>query len=239
MGFWRAAAAGDSVFKNCDALLRILRTTLLSSTVKAGSPWDFPGLKSSPPNLTRGAANQMRASFALSALQSQRSMSDRLPRRTHRRGAGPNCERGSLFRWYTSLALAVRQSHVLQPVWECPPPYRRLFHIRRFGFTLNATGLGRPDAQLGRLRRAGPIYLTATGLLCQPAPTRPEKTSPTGKCRQFPITLRPSVLTTSSAWQSGFESGVIGGNASRYPFQDDRRITTGALRSSSPAGLSR
>ena len=39
------------------------------------------------------------------------------------------------------IALAVRRS-IIQPVWECPPPYRRLFHIRRLGFTLNATGLG-------------------------------------------------------------------------------------------------
>ena len=38
------------------------------------------------------------------------------------------------------IGLAVQRS-IFLPVWECPPPYRRFFHIRRFGLTLNAAGI--------------------------------------------------------------------------------------------------
>ena len=87
--------------------------------------------------LSRGAANQTRAAFALSALQSQRSMAaafDNEP--IEEQWPELRAARCSLY----LIGLAVQRS-ILQPVWECPPPYRRLFHIRRFGFTLNATGL--------------------------------------------------------------------------------------------------
>ena len=99
-------------------------------------PWEpAPELSA---ELTRGAANQMRAAFALSALQARRSLARAFP--------GEPIEQ-ELPELRTALsvmhliALAVRRS-IIQPVWECPPPYRRLFHIRRLGFTLNATGLG-------------------------------------------------------------------------------------------------
>ena len=87
--------------------------------------------------LTRGAANQMRAAFALSALQSRRSLALAFP--------GEPVEedwpelRAALSSMYL-IGLAVHRS-ILQPVWECPPAYRRQFHIRGIGFTLNATGL--------------------------------------------------------------------------------------------------
>ena len=80
----------------------------------------------------------MRAAFALSALQARRSLAAAFP-------GEPIEEELPELRTALSvvhlIALAVRQS-IIQPVWECPPPYRRLFHIRRLGFTLNATGLG-------------------------------------------------------------------------------------------------
>ncbi len=99
-------------------------------------PWESESELSAA--LTRGAANQMRAAFALSALQTRRSLAVAFP--------GDPIEQ-ELPELRTALsvmhliALAVRRS-IIQPVWECPPPYRRLFHIRRLGFTLNATGLG-------------------------------------------------------------------------------------------------
>ena len=87
--------------------------------------------------LSRGAANQVRAAFALSALQCQRSMAYAFP-------GEPIEEEWPELRAARSamylIGLSVERS-ILQPVWECPPPYRRLFHIRRFGFTLNAAGL--------------------------------------------------------------------------------------------------
>ncbi len=135
VAFWKAAQAG-----------RVPPTALI-----------YPGLEASRPSgsgvalgesgadlsveLTRGAANQMRAAFALAALQSRRSLGVAFP--------GEPIEqelpelRTALSVMYL-IALAVRRS-IIQPVWECPPPYRRLFHIRRLGLTLNATGLkGQP-----------------------------------------------------------------------------------------------
>ena len=87
--------------------------------------------------LSRGAANQMRAAFALSALQAQRSLDSAFPNE-------PILEEWPELRAARSamylIGRAVERS-ILQPVWECPPAYRRLFHIRRFGFTLNAAAL--------------------------------------------------------------------------------------------------
>ena len=71
--------------------------------------------------LTRGAANQMRAAFALSALQSRRSLALAFP--------GEPVEedwpelRAALSSMYL-IGLAVHRS-ILQPVWECTPAYRR------------------------------------------------------------------------------------------------------------------
>ncbi len=87
--------------------------------------------------LTRGAANQMRAAFALSALQAHRSLSAAFPGEPiHEEWIELRAARSAMY----LIGRAVQRS-ILQPVWECPPPYRRLFHIRRFAFTLNATGL--------------------------------------------------------------------------------------------------
>ena len=87
--------------------------------------------------LTRGAANQMRAAFALSALQAQRSLAAAFPGDPIRE-EWPEL-RAALSCMYL-IGLAVQRS-IVQPVWECPPPYRRQFHIHRLGFSLNATGL--------------------------------------------------------------------------------------------------
>lgn len=87
--------------------------------------------------LTRGAANQMRAAFALSALQAQRSLESVF-------SGEPIEEEWVELRAARSVMYLIGravQRSILMPVWECPPAYRRLFHIRRFGLTLNATGL--------------------------------------------------------------------------------------------------
>ena len=87
--------------------------------------------------LSRGAANQMRAAFVLSALQCQRSMADAFPGEPiEEEWPELRAARSALY----LIGLAVQHS-ILQPVWDCPPPYRRPFHIRRMGFSLNATGL--------------------------------------------------------------------------------------------------
>ena len=131
MGLWRAADAGRIP---PEPLLRPGNETLQFNR-QAGSP-RFADVELAA-ELTRGAANQMRGAFALSALQSLRSMADAFPGEPiEEEWPELRAARCSLY----LIGLAVRRS-VLQPVWECPPSYRRLFHIRRFGFTLNATGL--------------------------------------------------------------------------------------------------
>ena len=87
--------------------------------------------------LVRGAANQMRSAFAISALQVQRSLETAFPGEPIREEWPElRAARSAMY----LIGRAVERS-ILQPVWECPPPYRKLFHIRRFAFTLNATGL--------------------------------------------------------------------------------------------------
>jgi len=132
VAFWKAASAG-----NLSARAFRMPGPGGSRLVRQDrDPWDSgPEL---PADLTRGTANQMRAAFALAALQARRSLAVAFP--------GEPIEQ-ELPELRTALsvmhliALAVRRS-IIQPVWDCPPPYRRLFHIRRLGFTLNATGLG-------------------------------------------------------------------------------------------------
>ena len=132
VAFWKAAAAGNVYTRT--ATRPGSGVSLFSQ--QNGDSWDSG--PQPPANLTRGAANQMRAAFALSALQARRSLAAAFP-------GEPIEEELPELRTALSvmhlIALAVRRS-IIQPVWECPPPYRRLFHIRRLGFTLNATGLG-------------------------------------------------------------------------------------------------
>ena len=132
VAFWKAAAAGNVYART--ATRPGSGASLFSK--QNGDSWDSG--RQLPADLTRGAANQMRAAFALSALQARRSLSIAFP-------GEPIEEELPELRTALSvihlIGLAVRRS-IFQPVWECPPPYRRLFHIRRLGFTLNATGLG-------------------------------------------------------------------------------------------------
>ena len=87
--------------------------------------------------LTRGAANQMRAAFALSALQAQRSLEGAFSGEPiQEEWPELRAARSAMF----LIGRAVQRS-ILEPVWECPPAYRRVFHIRRLGFTLNASAL--------------------------------------------------------------------------------------------------
>ena len=132
VAFWKAASAGNLSAR----AFRMPGSGGSRPGRQDRDPWDTgPEL---PADLTRGAANQMRAAFALSALQARRSLAVAFP--------GEPIEQ-ELPELRTALSvmhligLAVRRS-IFQPMWECPPPYRRLFHIRRLGFTLNATGIG-------------------------------------------------------------------------------------------------
>ena len=130
VAFWKAAAAGSVP---PEPLLR---------PASGPRPFNQPAGGVRPDaelytELTRGAANQMRAAFALSALQARRSLARAFP------GEPIDEELPELRSARCAVGLigqAVRGS-ILQPVWECPPPYRRLFQVRRLGFILNAVVL--------------------------------------------------------------------------------------------------
>ena len=128
VAFWKAADGG-----------RVPQNTLRRSTAdKQAADAQRKAPSDQSAELTKGAANQMRAAFALSALQARRSLAVAFP-------GEPIKEELPELRIALSvmhlIALAVQRS-VFLPVWECPPPYRRFFHIRRIGLTFNATGIG-------------------------------------------------------------------------------------------------
>ena len=131
VAFWKGAASGKIP---AGSLVRPDSEVPLFNQ-QAGRPPRTQGeLKA---ELSRGAANQMRAAFALSALQVQRSLEATFPGEPiHEEWPELRAARSAMH----LIGRAVENS-ILQPVWECPPAYRRLFHIRRFGFTLNATAL--------------------------------------------------------------------------------------------------
>ncbi len=164
VAFWKAAAAGSVP---PDPLLRPAPTTR-----QFNQPTNNYRQESElSAELTRGAANQMRAAFALSALQTQRSLTNAFPGEPIQQEL-PEL-RAALSAMHL-IGLAVQNS-ILQPVWNCPSPYRRLFQVRRLGFTLNATGLtGRPLSwdDFGGLD----CYLSLLEYCAASADAAPEKT---------------------------------------------------------------
>ena len=136
--------------------------------------------------LSRASANQMRGAFAVSAMQAQRSMEAAFPGEPiHEEWPELRTARSAMY----LIGLAVEHS-ILQPVWECPVPYRRLFHIRRLGFTLNAAAVeGRALSwdDFGGLRR----YLALLDY-CAASADAAEKAGDRGASRTLPEGPRPS-----------------------------------------------
>ncbi len=177
------------------------------------------GLRYSEPELvaelSRGAANQMRAAFALSALQAQRSLAAAFP-------GEPIAEEWPELRAARSamylIGLAVQES-ILQPVWQCPPPYRRLFHIRRMGFNLNATGIeGRVLSwdDFGGLER----YLSLLEYCAASADAATESGSGSGS-RTLPKHPRPPLVEYG---------GVIGAPVDMARVTEDQAVVPGPPR---------
>ena len=137
----------------------------------------------------------MRGAFAVSAMQAQRSMAEAFPGEPiHEEWPELRTARSAIY----LIGLAVQQS-ILLPLWECPVPYRRILHIRRLGFTLNAAALeGRALSwdDFGGLRR----YLALLDY-CAASADAAEKSGTRGASRTLPEGPRPS--------RAGF-GGVIG-----------------------------
>ena len=137
----------------------------------------------------------MRGAFAVSAMQAQRSMEEAFPGEPiHEEWPELRTARSAIY----LIGRAVQQS-ILLPVWECPVPYRRLLHIRRLGFTLNAAALEGSALSwddFGGLRR----YLALLDY-CAASADAAEKSGARGASRTLPEGPRPS--------RAGF-GGVIG-----------------------------
>ena len=84
--------------------------------------------------LTRRAANQARAAFALSVIQTQRSL-DRV-------FAGPPIEEPhpdlQAARCVMFLLNNTVSPNLFSPVWDCPPEYRRRFEVRPINLLMDA-----------------------------------------------------------------------------------------------------
>ena len=176
--------------------------------------------------LTRGAANQMRAAFALSALQAQRSLEDTFSGEPiQEEWPELRAARSAMF----LIGRAVERS-ILEPVWECPPAYRRVFHIRRLGFTLNASALeGRVLSwdDFGGLER----YLN----LLEYCASSANAAAVTGATRTLPRVLSPSqsgpdgVLGAPDALKSDSEGPASAVPPKGYPGDAaDRRLAPDA-----------
>jgi hypothetical protein len=84
--------------------------------------------------LTRRAGNQVRASFALSVIQTQQSLDLVFPADPLDEEA-PDLQAARCAMYLMHNAVA---GDMFSPVWECPPRYRRFFEVRPIRFTLDA-----------------------------------------------------------------------------------------------------
>ena len=87
--------------------------------------------------LTRCAANQIRASFALSVLQTQRSLDSVFSGEpSDEEVPDLQAARCAVFLLNTALA-----RNIFLPVWDCPPRHRRMYEVRPVRFALDATNV--------------------------------------------------------------------------------------------------
>ena len=87
--------------------------------------------------LTRCAANQIRASFALSVLQTQRSLDSVFSGEPLDEGV-PDLQAARCAVFLLNTALA---RNIFLPVWDCPPRHRRVYEVRPVRFALDATNV--------------------------------------------------------------------------------------------------
>ena len=122
MAVWRAASEG-----------------MIAPDAILGPPPEEPGgwadsVVDQYSRLTRGTANQVRASFALAALQSHRSL-DALFTVEPIDEEPPDLQAARSVLYLVHRAL---DASILQPVWDCPPRYRRFFEVRPVRFMFDA-----------------------------------------------------------------------------------------------------
>ncbi len=87
--------------------------------------------------LTRRVANQARAAFALSVIQTQRSL-DRVFTNAPLEEENPDLQaaRCVMFLLYNAVS-----PNLFTPVWDCPPQYRRRFEVRPINLLMDAAEL--------------------------------------------------------------------------------------------------
>ena len=90
-----------------------------------------------PGSLVRCVNNQVRAAFALSAIQTNRVLESVS---SDARMEDPEPDRQAARCIFHLLSLTV-DADLLEPVWVCPPEYRRVFAVEEARFTLEAAAL--------------------------------------------------------------------------------------------------
>ncbi|MEE8465456.1 MAG: hypothetical protein V3S68_03200 [Dehalococcoidia bacterium] len=87
--------------------------------------------------LARRVANQARAAFVLSVIQTQRSL-DRVFSRPPIEEENPDLQAARCVVYLLHKAVA---PNLFSPVWDCPPPYRRWFEVRPINLMVDAAEL--------------------------------------------------------------------------------------------------
>jgi len=91
---------------------------------------DGPGQQ----ELTRRAANQARAAFALSVIQTQRSL-DRVFNGAPLEEENPDLQAARCVMFLLNNTIS---NDIFTPVWDCPPEYRRRFEVRPINLLMDA-----------------------------------------------------------------------------------------------------
>jgi len=87
--------------------------------------------------LTRRAANQARAAFALSVIQTQRSL-DRVFTGSPLDEENPDLQAARCVMFLLNQTIS---TNIFTPVWDCPPEYRRRFEVRPINLLMDASEL--------------------------------------------------------------------------------------------------
>ena len=87
--------------------------------------------------LTRRVANQARAAFALSVIQTQRSL-DRVFTNSPLEEENPDLQAARCVMYLLYNAVS---PNLFSPVWDCPPQYRRRFEVRPINLLMDAAKL--------------------------------------------------------------------------------------------------
>ena len=153
---------------------------------------------------TRRAANQARAAFALSVIQTQRSL-DRVFVNKPLEEENPDLQAARCVMFLLNNTVF---PNLFQPVWNCPPEYRRRFEVRPINLLMDAAelhGKGLSWDHVGGL----PQYLELLVFFANWVQDLDEVGSPVQAVQQ--IAMESEIINASTA-----PAGMIEGSVQRF-----------------------